>query len=133
MPINNFDINSSMHTREYFFTRLDGFQEFQKRHSLSYIKKRKLSLLDLRPGLKFLDIGHGRGDMLYYCEKQRIFAYGIDYSDVANSIAKDVLRCPPNAKIMKADCGVLPFKDGFFDRVLIGDLIEHLSFERGFD
>jgi ubiquinone/menaquinone biosynthesis C-methylase UbiE len=69
--------------------------------------------------------------MLYHCEKLSAFVYGVDYSDEAISIAKNVLKNSPNARIIKADCINLPFKDGFFDRVFIGDLIEHLSFKKG--
>ena len=128
---NNKEVEPTSYSREYFFTCNDGFEEFRNGYDLSHVKKKTLSLLGIRPGLKFLDIGHGRGEMLYHCEKLGAFVHGIDYSDEAISVAKSVLKDSSNAKIIKADCTNIPFKDGFFDRILIGDLIEHLSFEKG--
>ena len=127
----NIEVEPNLYSRDFYFTCNDGFEEFQKGYGLSYIKKKELSLLDIHPGHKFLDIGHGRGEILYHLEKLGAFVYGVDYSDEANSIAKEVLRQSPNAKILKADCENLPFKNNFFDRILISDLIEHLSFEKG--
>jgi len=127
----NSEIKQSNYTEDYFFTCVDGFAEFKNNYGSSYIKKKEISLLDVQPGLKFLDIGHGRGEILYHCEKLGAFAYGVDYSDAANSIAKNTLKQSPNAWIIKSNCEPLPFKDGTFDRILVGDLIEHLSFEKG--
>jgi len=128
---NNKEVDPFLYSKEFFFTCNDGFEDFQKGYGLSYIKKKALSFLEIQPDSKFLDVGHGRGEMLYHCEKLGAFVYGIDYSDTANSIAKGVLEHSLNAQIIKADCEHLPFKDGFFDRIFVGDLIEHLSFEKG--
>lgn len=127
----NKEVDPALYSREFFLTCNDGFDEFRNGYGLSYNKKKTLSLLEIRPGLKFLDIGCGRGEMLYHCERLGAFVYGIDYSNEAVLIAKSVLKDSSNAKIIKADCTNIPFKDGFFDRILIGDLVEHLSSEKG--
>lgn len=127
----NNEVDSALYSKEFFLTCNDGFEEFKNGYGLSHIKKRILSLLEVSPGLKFLDIGCGRGEILYHSEKLGVFAYGIDYSNEAVLISKSVLKDCSNAKIIKADCSDIPFKDGFFDRILIGDLIEHLSHEKG--
>lgn len=127
----NKEVDSALYSREFFLTCNDGFEEFQNGYGLSYIKKKILSLLELRSGLKVLDIGCGRGEILYHCERLGAFVCGIDYSSEAVLIAKSVLKDSSNAKIIKADCVNIPFKDGFFDRILIGDLVEHLSPEKG--
>lgn len=125
------EVASSSYSREYFLTCNDGFEEFRQGYNLSYMKKKELSLLDIHPGVKLLDIGFGRGEMLYHCEKLGASVYGIDFSDEARLIAKEVVTHSPQASIVQADCAGLPFKDGFFNRVLVSDLIEHVSFEKG--
>jgi ubiquinone/menaquinone biosynthesis C-methylase UbiE len=129
--MNDKKVETSSYSKEFFLTCNDGFEEFQNGYGLSHIKKKIVLLLEMRPGLKFLDIGHGRGEMLYHGERLGAFVYGIDYSDEAISIARSALKDSFNAKIVKADCVNIPFKDGFFDRILISDLIEHLSFGKG--
>lgn len=125
------EVNSELYSREFFLTCNDGFEEFKDGCSLSYNKKKILSLLDLRPDLHFLDIGCGRGEILKHSEKLGVFVYGIDYSGEAIAIANDILKNSSRAKLIKADCTRIPFKDNFFDRVLIGDLLEHLSYKKG--
>jgi len=128
---NQTELKSSLYTKEYYLACNDGFHEFQNGFELSYNKKKELSLLDMQPGLKFLDIGFGRGEMLYHCDKLGADCYGIDYSNDAFGIARDVQNKSPNIKIIQADCSELPFADNSFDRILLADVIEHVTFDKG--
>lgn len=125
------EVDPILYSEEFFLTCNDGFAEFQNDYALSHIKQKILQLLELQPGLKFLDIGCGRGEILYHCEKIGLFACGVDYADNAINIAQNVLKNSPNAKIIKADCTAIPFDNETFDRILMGDVIEHLSPEKG--
>ncbi len=129
--MNSGRIPPSVYSHDFYLTCNDGFKEFSEGRRLSYIKKKEISLLDISERMRFLDIGFGRGDILYHCDKLGAYSYGIDYSPDAVSIAGEALKNSSKAKIIQADCLSLPFPDGFFQRILIGDLIEHLPFEKG--
>jgi len=103
----------------------EGYQEFLEGR-LSVVKTRELKLLDVRAGASVLDVGFGRGELLYHCAKRGAEVAGVDYSACAYGIAKNYLREFPEADLRIADCRQLPFPSNRFDRVMAGDVIEHL-------
>jgi ubiquinone/menaquinone biosynthesis C-methylase UbiE len=115
--------------RSFFLSSfLEGFEEFQN-GGLSRVKRTQLELLQLRPGMSLLEIGYGRGELLRYCAWSGAHVTGIDYSRDAFAIARDTLRDYPRADLRLGDCRKLPFPNGSFERVVSGDVIEHLSFD----
>jgi SAM-dependent methyltransferase len=88
--------------------------------------------------MKVLDVGCGRGEILRHCAKLGADAYGIDYAPVAVDLAKHLIERqaqPPAGEpeippgkigVSQADAKQLPFPDGYFDRVLMFDVVEHL-------
>ena len=90
-----------------------------------------MKLLGIKPGVRFLDIGFGRGEMLYHCGKQGAVCYGIDYSADAMVISKDIFKDVDQVRLLNAACARLPFKEGSFDRIPLGDVIEHVTFDKG--
>ncbi|MFQ5515141.1 MAG: class I SAM-dependent methyltransferase [Myxococcota bacterium] len=108
----------------------EGFREF-KEGSLSFVKRSQLDLLELRPGLRLLEVGFGRGEFLKHCALRGVEVAGIDYSRDALEIARETMAEFPEADLRVADCGKLPFGSGEFDRVYSGDVIEHQPFEDG--
>lgn len=102
----------------------EGFREFQE-GSLSHVKRIQLDLLELRPGLRLLEVGFGRGEFLKYCAERGAEVAAIDYSPDALEIGRKTLADYPTADLRVADCTNLPFDSDSFDRVYSGDVIEH--------
>ena len=79
------------------------------------------------PGVAVLDAGCGRGEVLLACARAGSTVAGIDYAQAAVEISRDTLAEVPGADIRQGDISRLPWADGSFDRVLSGDVIEHLD------
>jgi len=117
--------------RDFFLNPLlEGYEDYC-RGTLSTVKSRQLDMLELRPRIRVLEVGFGRGELLLHCAKQGARVAGVDYAEAALAIARETLREFPQADLRLADCTVLPFADQSFDRVVSGDVIEHLSFDDG--
>jgi len=90
---------------------------------------RSLALADLRPGMRVLDIGCGRGEIALHAAKRGVEVVGIDYSPDCLRLSQRTLRVAPEGDqvaLGRADAMALPFADGTFDRVFMLDLVEHL-------
>src|SRR5690348_3311624 len=114
---NHKTLPASFYDKEYLLSEhLEGFDEFKK-NQLSFVKQKQLQLLDLKKGIKLLEVGYGRGELLLHCCEKGIKAYGVDYSKDAYNIAKKLLKKYPNAEVKVADARDLPYKDNTFDRI----------------
>jgi len=111
---------------------LEGYAEF-KTGELSEVKQKQLNMLALEKGTTVLEIGFGRGELLYHCAKKGAVVTGIDYSKDAVEIAKVTLSIfsSEGVDIRLVDCKELPFDDDSFERVVSGDVIEHQDYEDG--
>ena len=88
-----------------------------------------LDLADLKPGMRILDVGCGRGEVVLYSARRGIHAVGIDYSEEAISIAKRARGRHTTAeqrrmKFISDD--VKNIRGESFDRIFMLDLVEHL-------
>jgi len=85
--------------------------------------------LDVKPKDKILECGCGRGFHLNILrELSRATLYGIDINRKHLQIAKKQLA-KKDVKIKYASVYALPFKDKFFDKVLLSEVLEHLEDE----
>ena len=126
---------STLYTEEYFLTACEGYDVFlesEGRH-LSRRLNDAFIMAEVRPGMHLLDVGCGRGEIIRHCMRLGIDAYGIDYSEVAAQMSREVIKQETKHAEAAADSGVcladaksLPFPDGYFDRVLLFDVVEHL-------
>ena len=94
-----------------------------------------MELADLRPGLRILDLGTGRGEAVIHCAIQKAaISAGVDYSEVslnraatnAEKLNLGVNRTGSQLVLARCDAKKLPFGNGTFDRVLMLDIVEHL-------
>ncbi len=95
---------------------LEGAQNKIEREELLAFK-----LLPKKRG-KLLDVGCGNGEVTVKLKERGFEVYGVDFSSVAISMAKSK---SVNAIVHDVDTG-LPFKNGSFDVVWCGDILEHI-------
>lgn len=126
-------VSASLYTEEYFRTACEGFDEFNtsEGEQLSRRLASAFSLARVAAGMKVLDVGCGRGEILRHAAGLGADAYGIDYAPVAVSMSQKVIEgtetiVPGRTGVALADAKTLPFPSRYFDRVLMFDVVEHL-------
>jgi ubiquinone/menaquinone biosynthesis C-methylase UbiE len=121
-----------IYDREYFLSNTcEGADEFHEGKGLSALKARQVAKLRPGPGVRVLDLGCGRGEVLLACAQRGAAVAGIDYAEAAVEITRETLAGVAGAEIVQGDVTRLPWPDGAFDRVLSGDVIEHLHPDDG--
>jgi SAM-dependent methyltransferase len=118
-------VPSDIYDTEYLLSSaLEGYEDYLV-GAVSVLKRRELDLLDVRADQRVLDLGCGRGDVLAELVRRGCRPVGVDYSWAAASLSRALVG---NAGlVIQADGVALPFPTGSFDRVLLGDVIEHLA------
>jgi SAM-dependent methyltransferase len=106
----------------YFLSSCEGYAEFVASEGthLSRRLSQAFEVAEIVPGMRVLDVGCGRGEILRRCVQLGAQAHGVDYASVAVRMARET-GC-----VYQADAKRLPFLDAYFDRVLMFDLVEHL-------
>lgn len=127
---------STLYTEEYFLTACEGFDVFieSEGQHLSRRLRDAFAVAEVRPGMRILDVGCGRGEILRHCMRLGIESYGVDYAEVATLMSRDVVQSEQEgmkgdkvpAGVYRADAKRLPFPTDYFDRVLMFDVVEHL-------
>lgn len=99
---------------------------------LDYKRRNEIVLKALEPqvGEKILDVGCAVGTFVYHSAKAGAQAWGVDYSKKAIETAR--LLCQQfnivTAEFIVTDAACkLPFEDGFFDKIVAADYIEHIT------
>jgi ubiquinone/menaquinone biosynthesis C-methylase UbiE len=117
-----------LYDREYFLSdRCEGYEAFEARRGVSRGKARQVALLAPGPGVRILDAGCGRGEVLLACARAGADVAGIDYSEAATEIARETLGGVAGSEIVRGSVTGLPWPHATFDRVLCADVVEHLD------
>ncbi|RMG91896.1 MAG: class I SAM-dependent methyltransferase [Chloroflexi bacterium] len=132
---------STLYTEEYFLTACEGYDVFleSEGQQLSRRLKEAFAVADVQPGMRVLDVGCGRGEIIRHCMRLGVEAYGIDYAEAATRMTQKVIESEREtlaaagrdvkhikAGVCRSDAKRLPFPTGYFDRVLMFDVVEHL-------
>jgi ubiquinone/menaquinone biosynthesis C-methylase UbiE len=121
-----------LYTEDYFLNACEGYEEFSETHGerLSRRLSAAFAVAAVQPGLKVLDVGCGRGEILRHCARLGADAYGVDYAPVAVDMASRALAVERQAHgktgVARSDAKRLPFPSDHFDRALMFDVVEHL-------
>jgi ubiquinone/menaquinone biosynthesis C-methylase UbiE len=92
---------------------------------------RSLLLMDLKSGMRVLDMGCGRGEIVLHVARRGAKVVGIDYSADCLRLTQRTLEVASEGDrdrvtLSQANATALPFGDEVFERVLMLDLVEHL-------
>jgi cyclopropane fatty-acyl-phospholipid synthase-like methyltransferase len=131
---------STLYTEEYFLTACEGYDVFieSEGQHLSRRLRDAFAVAEVIPGMRVLDVGCGRGEIITHCMRLGVEVYGIDYAEVAALMTRDVIGVEAAANmaddeaqvakagVCRADAKYLPFPRNYFDRVLLFDVVEHL-------
>lgn len=131
-------VSSTQYDEAYFLSACEGFEEFLSSQGghLSRRLSQVFALAELKAGMRVLDIGCGRGEILFHCARLGANAYGVDYASAAVRLSRRVADSFEHAAeenqaqgkigVCRSDAKHLPFPRGYFDRVLMFDIVEHL-------
>jgi cyclopropane fatty-acyl-phospholipid synthase-like methyltransferase len=124
-------VPSIKYDETYFLTACEGHQEFLESEGahLSRRLNQAFELAHVAAGMRILDIGCGRGEILLHCARLGAEAYGIDYAQAAVRLSRQVAdghQTGGKIGVYRSDAKHLPFPAGFFERVLMFDIVEHL-------
>lgn len=122
---------SDIYDRQYFLSNYcEGSTEFLADRGLSALKALQFEMLGVAAGMRVLDAGCGRGEVLLACARAGAAVAGIDYAEAAVEISRETLSEVEGADVQRGSVDTLPWPDDHFDRILCGDVIEHLDPEQ---
>ena len=122
-------LSSDLYTEEYFLTACEGYDEFieSEGENLSRRLKQAFEFASVQPGMRVLDLGCGRGEIVRHVARLGAASFGIDYARVALEMTRRIMADEPGTHgVARSDAKMLPFTSAAFDRVLMFDVVEHL-------
>lgn len=130
-------MSRELYDRPYFLEACGGHEIYKE--SGGALLDQRLSIVfqlaEIAPGMRVLDLGCGRGELARHSAEAGALTWGVDLSEEAIRISKETLSRSSHcgifqrAGLCKAKGSSLPFASGSFDRVLLSDILEHLSKE----
>lgn len=133
----NTTLSSHSLREQYDKSYFDGFgqkgaDERIEKFAMFTEKYKALAAARIRPHETVLDLGCGRGDMVFHLAHRCDSVYGLDFSDAALSLAGSLLAgCPDHirnkTKLVSGSALDIPLPNQLFDTVFFLDVIEHLN------
>ncbi|OGW42636.1 MAG: hypothetical protein A2132_01665 [Nitrospirae bacterium RBG_16_43_11] len=124
------NLNEIEYTEEYY---LKEFRRHEEKHAHFQDKVKNVMEMVMPISEKevILDLGTCSGTFAFECAKYCATVYGVDLSRMAiaycNKRKKEL--AVDNCEFMVCRSENIPFKDGYFDKIIMGDVAEHLPGE----
>jgi ubiquinone/menaquinone biosynthesis C-methylase UbiE len=127
-------VPSETYTREYFMSCCDGYRQFSETRGQELQERLllPLSLAALQPGMRVVDVGCGRGEIVFHAARKECQVWGIDYAPEAVRVAKETLTevCLSEELarwvVAQVNARQMPFSDDSVDVIFMLDVVEHL-------
>lgn len=126
-------VPSTVYDEKFYLTNCADYDLFKTTGGVRISERLEgpFRLANVQAGQNILDIGCGRGEILYHAAHVGANAYGIDYSEDAIRLSLETrARLQADLKgeylVARMDAKKLSYPDGFFDTVFMLDVIEHL-------
>jgi cyclopropane fatty-acyl-phospholipid synthase-like methyltransferase len=126
-------IPSKYYTKKYFLSECSGYKTFNKSsgQKLDLRLKTIFSKIPIKKNNKVLDIGCGRGELVFWAAKKGCKAYGVDYSKSAIEIANRAKEKLPEkirnkCTFINKTIAKMNFKSKEFEIISLVEVIEHL-------
>ena len=118
-------VSAEIYSPDYFLQRCGGVEFFDryKEDVLKPMMRLAARRADLKPGMKILDVGCGRGELTAHLAKRGFDVIGVDYAKDAIDVAQ---RFFPNCSFICGDLFQLGLKSHSFDRIFFLGTIEHM-------
>ena len=83
-----------LYTEEYFLTACEGYEEWlvSEGNHLSRRLASAFAVASVEPGMRVLDVGCGRGEIVRHCAELGADVCGIDYAPVAVQMTRDLVE-----------------------------------------
>src|SRR3990172_7589127 len=108
-----------LYTEEYFLHACEGYVEFSETQGerLSRRLSAAFEVAAVTPGMRVLDVGCGRGEIVRHCAELGADAYGIDYAPVALDLARRTFAAAQHLAgkmgAARSDAKRLPFPSNY--------------------
>lgn len=132
LDLENRQVSPDLYTRDYY-RHVQGSRDWDATHGRRLPPRlaRAMRLAAVGPEHRCLDIGCGRGEIVFNCAMAGAEAVGIDYSNSSIEIAREALAVYPDevrkrCTFVAVDAHSLSYADRSFDRIFMLDFVEHL-------
>lgn len=110
-------VDSSVYSRDYFLGEGYGGVEAFLRNEIDKRFYENFEVSEIKEGMKVLDIGCGKGEMVWLCASRGVDAVGVDYSEAAIKLAEIKKDSLPSE--MKKKLGLKGLKDSNIRSMII--------------
>ena len=122
----DYDLRVEMHTEENIISIYFEIKNKERKRRIDFIIRNTSPQKDE----KILDIGCGTGSIAYHCAKMGARCYAIDYSIRSLELGKKLIKkYDLENKVNFIQWEVdnpLPFKDNYFNKIVVADFVEHI-------